>query len=348
MQTIVHSYIHSFKTLKNIEYVYSKLSDFSVIKHTENGIQLADKIEIPDCCTELIYTFYNNNLYVPVHFYEEEYTPVETVKGDKFMLVCASGGKDSTAVAKMLKDKGYNVLLYHMKGINQAYYDEFEAVKRIADRLNVPYYIEEVKLKGKHQYIEHPMKNMLIANGAIQFCLDHKLPINIVFGNYGTSQLETMDFGIDAGDSRDMWDIYERIIRNEIPKFRLYTPLDSVKDTFDILQEDILLLADCISCMSPYRFRKHWKERTEKKYGVNLIPNRCGCCWKCCLEYMVLVDNGFIKHDYFFNQDYYNHCFDILRKTTQKETGYLNLTADEVWQRYFWYDISKSHLTFTF
>ena len=146
-----------------------------------------------------------------------------------------------------------------MHGINQAYYDEYTTIPKIAEYLGVPYHIEDVKLIGKHQYVEHPMKNMLIANGAITYCVQNKLPVNIAFGNYSSSKLEDMEFDVCAGDSRDMWDIYEKIIQTIIPDFHIFTPLESIKDTYDILGDDLFIYKNCISCISPYRFREYWK-----------------------------------------------------------------------------------------
>lgn len=306
------------------EYVYQRVSE-----NTDIQSDISEEFR-PLIRTIAQYKYIGKN----IHFYHDTYKQLKYYpKSDNFMLVCTSGGKDSVATAKYYKDKGYNVMLYHMHGINPVYHDEYTVISEIADKLDCPYHIETIHLKGSHMYIEHPMKNMLIANGAITFCMTHNLPINIAFGNYSSSKLEDMEFDICAGDSRDMWNIYEEIVRHEIPDFKIYTPLDSVCQTFRILCQDMELLDNCISCMSPYRFRKHWKHRTEHKYGVELKPNRCGCCWKCCFEYMVLADNRKLPYD----KKYYNHCFDILKRTARKETG-LKLSDEEVWDRYFWYN----------
>lgn len=333
MQTIIHSYKHELKTLRQVEYVYHLMSDYD--RETKNK-------SVPNIFFPLIDEFTANVYITKPKFYKDTYETISVPTDKKFMLVCCSGGKDSVAVATKLKNCGKEVMLYHMKGINRAYFDEHKAVETIARILDVPYYIEDVRLTGKHMYVEHPMKNMLIANGAIQFCLDHNLPVNISFGNYMSSWLEDMDFEIDAGDSRDMWDIYEGIIQHEIPDFLVHTPLNDISETYDIILKDYSLLENTISCMSPYRFRKYWKERTETKYGVELLPNRCGCCAKCCLEYMVLADKGIIE----YNPEYYIHCFGILGKTALKETRNSEATVDQIWNRYFWYDISQSHLKY--
>lgn len=336
MLKLRHNYTHELNTLKTLEYAFTELSEKHINK-LDLSMTYEPLINLFQQYGEIVID--NLNLYIlPLEFERVKNLP----KNSKVMVVCASGGKDSTAVAKFYKDLGYRVILYHMKGINKVYQDEYKAVDCLSAWLKCEYHIEEVKLTGTHDWIEHPMKNYMIANGAIQYCLDNNLPLNIAFGNYDSSRLEDMDFEIDAGDSRDMWDIYELIVGNEIPNFRIYTPLNDISETYKILDNDLGLFEICISCMSPYRFREYWKQRTETKYGVKLMENRCGCCYKCCLEYMVLADKGYIE----CNQEYYMHCFEILRKTAIKETKIRKPTVDEVWNRYMWYPMSKSHMQF--
>ena len=335
MLKIRHKYTHTLKTLKTLEYAFTALSE----KHI-------NKLDLSITYEPLISVFeeYGNVTIDDMSFYIQpnEFSSISLPKNRNIMVVCASGGKDSAAVAKFYKDLGYRVILYHMKGINKVYQDEYKAVDCLSAWLKCEYHIEEIKLTGTHDWVEHPMKNYMIASGAIQYCLDNNLPLNIAFGNYFNSHLEDMDFEIDAGDSRDMWDIYELIVGHEIPNFRIHTPLDSIKDTYKILEKDLGLFEACISCMSPYRFREHWKQRTENKYGVQLMKHRCGCCYKCCLEYMVLADKGYIE----CNEEYYKHCFEILKKTAIRETKIRKPENLEVWNRYMWYPIEKSHMQF--
>ena len=330
MQRIEHKYINVSTLLDEIEKLYFLTSNSDECIKGQFVLSLLQPIA--DVMTGNAYLY-------PIKYIYGFCDKVDTVQDDKTYIVCTSGGKDSVATAKVLKEAGFNVILYHMHGINQAYYDEYTTIPKIAEYLGVPYHIEDVKLIGKHQYVEHPMKNMLIANGAITYCVQNKLPVNIAFGNYSSSKLDDMEFDVCAGDSRDMWDIYESIIQTIIPDFHIYTPLESIKDTYDILGDDLFIYKNCISCISPYRFREYWKNRTEDKYGITLLDSRCGCCHKCCLEYMVLVDNGTLE----YNKKYYDHCFDILKKTAKKETG-IEMTSQQVWNRYFWYNIEMSHI----
>ena len=128
-----------------------------------------------------------------------------------------SGGKDSTALVKKYINDGYNVYLYHMRRINPPLWDEYIQAQKIADYLHLPIYIDEITLSGHHDYIEHPMKNMIIANGALQYGIRAGIGTNIAFGNYTTSSLDYDNFEFCGGDDKEMWDIYNSIISTVIP-----------------------------------------------------------------------------------------------------------------------------------
>jgi len=258
----------------------------------------------------------------------------------KDIVVCVSGGKDSVATVLHYMDLGFNVYLYHLHGINKVYYDEFEAVKEIAEKLNVPYYIDECTLCGTHDFVEHPLKNYIIANGAINWAISNNIAPNIAFGNFAKSRLADMEFNVCGGDSMDMWLAYNKIISRMIPGFCIKIPLYTQKDTYDILCNDPDIIEHCVSCISPYRFREHWKERTESTYGIKLKPRRCGSCWKCAAEYITLTDMDIWPVNY----EYYEHCIEIIGRTVQKESDICRVSVQDVWSEYISHDIKHSKL----
>lgn len=71
---------------------------------------------------------------------------------------------------------------------------------------------------------------------------------------------------------------------------------------------------------------------------MRLFENRCGCCWKCCIEWMWLADTD--KVDY--NEDFYMHCVDILCRTIYKETGHRPSFIQDVWDNYMFYPMTES------
>lgn len=256
------------------------------------------------------------------------------------VVVCISGGKDSIATALYYKELGYNVYLYHLHGINKVYYDEYKAVEEIARILNLPYVIDECTLSGIHDFVEHPLKNYIIAWGAISWAVHSCVTPNIAFGNFSKSRLSSMPFDVCGGDSPEMWHAFDKIVQRMLPDFRIQLPLRTQADTYLMLGRNMNLIQASMSCISPYRFREHWKKRTEHKYGITLLPHRCGCCWKCAQEYITLADRDLVE----FNPEYYMHCMEILGKTLQKESDEYRLWGPIVWDEYISHSIVESKM----
>ena len=329
MQTVIHNYTNVSPIFNQIEHLYTYISD-TIFKPLVPYLMDTSFEDLHDILTE----------YVPDYNYTEFFDfnfPKIKVPDTDNVIVCISGGKDSVALTKMLMECGKKVYLYHMKGINKVYPDETDAVIDIAHTLGVPCYIDTIVLSGRQRFVEHPMKNMIIANGAIHYGLRENIGVNIAFGNFNESYLEGNQFDVCGGDCMDMWYAYEKIIRSIIPTFSVQIPLNNNQETLKILEHHKELLPLTISCMSPYRFRDHWRRRTQKKYNIDLWPNRCGCCWKCCLEYMYYCDHNLLKYD----ETYYLHCIQILCDTLRKESKVTG-TIHQVWEEYMHYPIRKS------
>ena len=71
------------------------------------------------------------------------------------------------------------------------------------------------------------------------------------------------------------------------------------------------VLNDIYSCISPHRFNASLREHNEKKYNVKLLNGRCGSCFKCCMEAILLAELNY----YDKNSEFINHCWDILAKS---------------------------------
>ena len=338
MQTVIHEYSNLSPIFNDIEILYMEVSAKDNNPFKLLPIRLDTSfIDLYDILKENVPWYHK---YRTVVFEFRNIIHINVPESNN-MIVCVSGGKDSVALAKYYIDKGYNVYLYHMHGINKVYPDEVEAVKNIAKYLNIPMdrvYIENVILSGTQDFVEHPMKNYIIMNGAIHYAIREHLGINIAFGNFNESYLEDNDFDVCAGDCMDMWYAYEKIVRRYLPQFTVNIPFRNNQDTIDILKKDPKLLELCVSCISPYRFREYWHKRTEKKYVIHLMNNRCGCCWKCCAEYINYTDLGILR----LNREYYIHCLEILYKTKVKESGIKTWSIKDLWSEYFFYPIKKS------
>ena len=337
MQKVKHDYKNISPIFDMIERLYTDVSE-----PLNSDIVWRPLVDVtyPLCFKALCDTLQLNVPYFnhSYEFVDSTYPKIDLPNKTKNIIVCFSGGKDSTAVLLHYKKLGYKVYAYHLHGINKVYYDEYVNAEKVCKYLDIPYYSENVSLSGKHSFFEHPLKNYIIANGAIQYGIRKNIGTNISFGNFYDSSIADVAFDVCGGDCKEMWDLYDAIIGQIIPDFHVQIPLKNNRSTFTLLAERPELFTLSSSCISPYRFKKSWKERTEKKYGVVLADNRCGCCWKDAMEYMYLADHDMVK----YNSEYYIHCIEILANTVKKEMGESKLSLQDVWDNYMPYESSKS------
>ena len=178
MQTVKRVTPNAFPLLDEIDRLYALLSDkptASLIKPTYD-----------ESCAQLVNTFktYTNEDW-QIDYVHKECTQITPTDSDSVILAF-SGGKDSIASALKYKEEGRDVFLYHMKHINPSFSDEWKCAKESADRLGLPIYFDDIQFSGHHMYMEHPMKNMIIANGALSYGIREGITTNIAFGNYLT------------------------------------------------------------------------------------------------------------------------------------------------------------------
>ena len=331
MQVVIHEYKNQSRVFNQIESLYSYVSD--------SEFMFSDILWLDESFTDLC-----NILKSKLHIFREpkikhfDYPTIKVQNVPKDITICLSGGKDSAAAAFHYKKLGYNVHLYHAHGINKAYGDEKTAAAKIAKYLGCDLHIDDFNILGRNYFIEHPLKNYIIANGAIHYALAMGYAPVIALGNFAQSSIDFNEFEVCGGDCIEMWDAYKKIIQRVIPNFDIQIPLQTNSDTFELLSEDFDLLKLAVSCMSPYRFRAHWKHRAEEKYNVRIFENRCGVCWKCCLEWMWLADHDKIE----YNERFYIHCYEILERTIFKETGSPADSVQDVWDNYMFYPIEQS------
>lgn len=333
--------IHTDKTYKNIHPIMDELERMYSVTADKDYVQDSLIPLIFDESLEQIQTLFNNYGYTDYdfQFIDKKFTKLSLDSyNPKNIIVCHSGGKDSTSVVKHYMMMGYNVYLYHVTGLNKTYYDEWKCVEEVAKYLQLPYKFDDVSYKGFcNSWYEHPMKNMILANMALTYGIKEGIGTKIAFGNFYTSTLETDDFAICGGDSVEMWKAYENAIKKIIPKFHIYRPNKNYQTACNALREDKELLSKTISCMTPNRFREHFRKRTLKNYKVDLLPNRCGCCWKCAVEYIWFADHNVFE----YNEEYYLHCVDVIRRNAEKSSIFYT-NVFELWSDYFFYPIEKS------
>lgn len=333
MQTIKHEYQNMHPIFDALERFYAYASD---IDHSKELIRPVFDSSFSGLCE----TF---NAYVN--------TPMPTLKDkhyqqlslpsydEKNVIVCFSGGKDSIAVAMKLREMGYTVFLYHAWHINPSFGDEVDCAREAARVLDMPIYVDDIRFSGHHDYMEHPMKNMVIANGALHYGIREGIGTRIVFGNYISSTLDSNVFDRCAGDCMDMWDYYNVIVQQVIPGFHVEAYLENMGDTLEIITSNRELLDVSLSCLCRHSLRPYRHEWVKGKFGVDLPKHRCGSCYKCCVEYLYMADHDLIE----FSEDYYRYCLVQLRKVCKAEDMPV-YTIMDLWDRYCFHSFNESKL----
>lgn len=274
-----------------------------------------------------------------VDFTPSKYEKLKLPKYDpKNIIVCFSGGKDSIATVLHYQKLGYNVYGYYLRHINFALSDEFEIAEQCAQKLNIPLFVDEITLSGHNDWVEHPCKNMIIANGALSYGIRNNVGIKVAFGNYYTSSVVDDNFGFCGSDDIETWRAYEKIIQQIIPKFHIYICLKNLGSALNQICNRPELLDYSVSCIGRANLRSYKRNWVKQKFDVDLPKYRCGQCYKCCVEYIYMADHGLQK----YNAEYYKYCIEKLRRNLWFETGRSQFSFREVFYNYFFYDMKKS------
>lgn len=304
--------IPSFKVPQYLQEIMNLYTLYSDINCTEENLSINLSTHLRQMTN--IYEI-GANKKIKYNFVDYHIDPIK-YKTNNSVIVCCSGGKDSTALAIKLKEQGYNIHLYYIKGVNRAYPEEEKQIDKIAKYLNVPYYIESrYKFSGKSDFPDNPVKNQLIISMALNYAYEINSNCNIAFGDFTNDTIQRVDFMTSWSDSIEMHNAYIYFIKHFIPDYNYIGLNESEFETAKILSRyyDIIPLTQ--SCVMPYRYRENLKHINEKKYNIQLPPHRCGSCYKCSREYI----HFYLLDKCEFNEGYYNHCLDILKNTLKKQ-----------------------------
>lgn len=284
---------------------------------SDNEVELnADNISLHEASREVV-GLMEIGLGKKVDFqYTENPTQTHSEKDDKFVLCCVSGGKDSLATVLHYLGNGYNVHLYTLKGINRGYPEEYKSAVNWANALNLPIYVDTIKMRGKKYWVEHPLKNQLIATLSIAYCLENNLPTTVSFGDYQDETDDKSNFGVNWTDNINLWEAYNDFLKGFVDA-RVEIPLEKELVGLEIIDRNANLLPLIQSCLMTVRDRESLRQKNQKKYGLKILPNRCGSCYKCCLEYIYFCDHNKLE----YNERFYKHCLEILKKKYADYTG---------------------------
>lgn len=257
----------------------------------------------------------------------------EVEENKRSTLVAFSGGKDSVASAIHCKKRfGKDPFLYHVKGINPSYTNkEHEAAIRLARLLQFDMRVVDFHPFTGSVYAEHPIKDQVILSSM----MDYGVPLGVLNYTMGVEIENTVkksNLKYNFSDSAEMFSAFWSWARSRVSGFNWFWTIKNHSKSLKTICEyedevGVELLSDTISCLTPVRFQNMRRNQTMAKYGVDLIKNRCGVCWKCCVEYLNLVCLGREQPP---NDQTIKHCFDRFKVSlpTAYGNGYLEKATD--------------------
>ncbi len=227
----------------------------------------------------------------------------------KTAVVAFTGGRDSVAVACMLLDEGYEVHLLHFSGLNRAHYREAANCERIADYLGVPLEIRKVKVRGRSGDLSNRFRNQFILCQQLDFAESIGASA-VAQGNHQADNLNNVTRWIWFADARENYEAFQEAFAGGIEyRTGLCVNPSMVYATIARLRPDLLVYLG--SCVHPHMYMDLRRKQTKEKWGVDMLPGRCGVCYKCCWEYLML---GEISDLVELDREYSLHCLDVVRE----------------------------------
>jgi hypothetical protein len=252
---------------------------------------------------QLVYKTFNQELpqidSVPIRD-EEKFSFCED---DTNVVLAFSGGLDSCYQALCLKEKGYQVHLFHISGIN--YYEgnsACEVGRSFAQKMGMNFIEAKWKRNNsksnpyRQYWGDNAIKNQLILGMMADYCIDMgwnriSLGEDNAFSIYRTDAL----LGINITDCREIQTTFEKDIHSFTRNLKIMLidrPIGScVENKMDRLLKliDYNLLDDFYSCVGAARFNRYNHDTCLSKYGVVLPKHNCGCyCTKCAIHNLLL------------------------------------------------------------
>lgn len=236
---------------------------------------------------------------------------VPAMQENNKVMVALSGGLDSVYLMCKLKEQGYDVYAVHVDGLNkQSIGFEQKSAKETARQAGAHYML--IKFSApKQAFPDNPFKNQMILSMLLDIGIKKGI-YRYALGSDWTTPLAESTVGFTLTDSievnRSFWDG----VKNRFKQAELIFIPDNEKkiDRLKYLA-DKSILNNVSSCISPFRFRDSLHKGNESKYKIKLMQGRCGSCYKCAMEYILLVETGRLKKDTAF----YNHSWEVLAKS---------------------------------
>ena len=215
--------------------------------------------------------------------------PVAGARADR-AVVLFSGGKDGLATALLLREAGISPALLHVTGINgPAYAHERDAAAAVARIAGLPLRVVAASLSGKSAHVENPVKNATLAALGAQAAAYWGAGV-VALGVVGE---DTQSANVHCGLSDNAAVIGAGMRSIEALATGLRFAMPQVAHECQSIGVVMRLCPDAMpavsSCMAGARFKRSLHERNRAKFGVDLLPGRCGSCYKCAVEAVTLA-----------------------------------------------------------
>lgn len=279
---------------------------------------LPDKLyRIPHGLEDYLNMLYTKNgQEMPEIQYVDDIPEVKELEENNKVLLAFSGGKDSIASALKLKEDGYEVILYHISGINKSYPNELENAKRFAEKYGFEIIIDYMRFSGKTEYFENPVKNHLI----LAQMLDKGMKMGVSkysVGSFLDDVVAELNIMYMLSDGYDFFRLLEKFIQEHILKnYQLMIWWKNEGESITYLcMKHPQVIQESLSCMMPLRYRYKLKKQNEEKFGMQLLDERCGSCVKCCMEYLIMLYYKLVP----LNKKFVQHCIEVFRRKIEEE-----------------------------
>lgn len=213
---------------------------------------------------------------------------IDIPESNSKILLAFSGGKDSVAHAAYLVDHGFDTTLFFVRNANRAYPNEYHVAQKIASMLDCKLAEDTLRYKGSVNRAESPVKNHLILSLMIDYMQANQIT-KCACGTYLEDTLQKTSTFFGLSDAYEFYRAFEKAIQATFPNFKWICWFKSEVHALSYLvNKHPELIPEYQSCLLPDRYRKRVKAANEKKHNIILMPNRCGSCWKCAQEYLIL------------------------------------------------------------